>query len=486
MKIDLYQGSYTFHLASRLKATPGDYLSGEIILPPHSHQDRLTLTLSCVREDRDAPHPCYLHPLLFNDEGKRRRSGNENHITDLKLKLKEEEIIGAFIDESQQPGISIFVENEDVFLVAGQEKIIVSKVVNGKILLWGKHLRLGVVQPVTKSLKRADKEKCKNVPAKLRLKVSCEGSNVNAVGFSRVVEEKLKKKRVLPAATTNTDPDLPEEVGDLRGPGSCQDQEGRKRKREEAVGVGETGTGMTVDVNFGGFPVTLVGSCINIEPAAMTDTDKDILSDVSLSSGIPVLDPNFVNSVLNHPASVMETSDDGAVSLRSKPSFEGPTLEDLKDLEECDWVMVPAKELPIYFLSEVIADQNITDLNMENILHTIRLTATLQNDVYETFGDSWRSGTPIAGLVPKTPERLILHKFGGNKLHDAGFEMVKTRQRNREILQYLPENISESDLRRVVEKSTLSRTLLYNREMFRCMNYVVIVGRRGPIVWRMR
>lgn len=346
------------------------------------------------------------------------------------------------------------------------------------------------MKPVTKSLNREDKKKCsKNVLAKLRLKVSCKGVNVNAVGFSRVVEDQeLKKKRVIPAAITNTDPDLPEEVRDLLGPDSFQDQQGRKRKREKAVE--ETGTGMTVDDNFGGYPVTLVGSYINLEPAVMTDTntntDKDILSDLSLSSGIPVLDPNFINSFLNHPASVMETSDDGAVCLRSKPSLEGPTLEDLKDLEECDWVMVPAKELPIYFLSEVLADQNITDFNMENILHTIRLTATLQDDVYETFGDSWRSGTPIASLVPKTPERLILHKFGGNKLHDAGFEMVKTRWRNREILQCLPANISESELRRLVEKSTLSRTLHYSRERSSCMNYVVIVGRRGPIVWRMR
>ena len=140
MEINLYQESYTFHLVSRLlNATPGGYLSGEIILPPHS-QDRLTLTLSCVREDRDAPHPCYLHPLLFNDEGHRRRNGNENQdITDLELKLDEEEIIGAFIDENRQPGISqprqpgisIFVENEEVFLVAGQEKIIVSMVEQG-------------------------------------------------------------------------------------------------------------------------------------------------------------------------------------------------------------------------------------------------------------------------------------------------------------------------------------------------------------------
>ena len=128
MSLDLNQGSYTFHLVSRLmNATPGGYLSGEIILPPHGHQDRLTLTLSCVREDGDFPHPCYLHPLLFNDEGKRRRNENQD-ITDLEIKLNEKQIIGAFIDGSQQIGINIIVENEEVFIVTGQEKISVSKV----------------------------------------------------------------------------------------------------------------------------------------------------------------------------------------------------------------------------------------------------------------------------------------------------------------------------------------------------------------------
>ena len=318
--------------------------------------------------------------------------------------------------------------------------------------------------------------------------VRCEsgdGTIFNPVGFSDDVE----KKRA-PTA----DPDIPEEVPDER-----YEAQGRKRKRDEAVGAGEQGPmatretgGLSVANNFAGYPVTHLGSClnINIEPAALTasNTDKDILFELSLSPVIPVLDPNFVNSVLSEAAPVMETSGcgDGAISLRSKQSYEGPTLEDLKDLEESDWVVVPPRELPVYFLSEVLADQNITDFNMENILHTIQLTATLQDDVYETFGDSWRSGTPIAELVPKTPERLILHKFGGNKLHDAGFEIIQTRWRNGKILKYLPPNISLPELRRVVEKSTLSRTLHYNREMLRCMNYVVIVGRKGPIVWRMR
>ena len=92
MEVKLNQQSYTFHLASRLEqGSPGDYLSGEIILPPHHHEDRLTLSLSCVREHHDAPHPCYLHPLLFNDEGKRRRCGNKNQ--DLEFQLKEKDII---------------------------------------------------------------------------------------------------------------------------------------------------------------------------------------------------------------------------------------------------------------------------------------------------------------------------------------------------------------------------------------------------------
>ena len=60
------------------------------------------------------------------------------------------------------------------------------------------------------------------------------------------------------------------------------------------------------------------------------------------------------------------------------------------------------------------------------------------------------------------------------------------RWRNGEIWRDLPADISELYLRKMVEESTLSRTLFYNREMLRCMNYVVIVGRMGPIVWRMR
>ena len=217
MEIKLNQQSYTFHLASRLQAgSPGDYLMGEIILPPDHNQDRLTLSLSCVREDQDAPHPCYLHPLLFTPEGKRRRNGNEDFI-DLQIKLNEEEVIEAFSNDSQQIGISIFVENEEVFIVAGQEKIIASKVENGKILLGGKHLRLGVVQPVTKSLKKDRKAKCQEVLSKLRVKVRCDGVNQVSVGFSPVVEEKLKKTS--------------KEVRDL-----TLAQEGRKRKREETVG----------------------------------------------------------------------------------------------------------------------------------------------------------------------------------------------------------------------------------------------------------
>ena len=454
MEVKLNQQSYTFHLASRLEqGSPGDYLSGEIILPPHHHEDRLTLSLSCVREHHDAPHPCYLHPLLFTLEGKRRKENGK--IIDLDLKLNEKDLIEAFIDESQQIGINLMVENGKIFIVTDKNEKIetYSKVENGKILLEDKKpLRLGVIQPVTKSLQKARKAICKEVLSKLRLKVRCEGVNQATVGFSRLV---------------------------LKG-----SQDGRKRKREEQKPIGPT----VIDDNFGGFPVTLVGSYINSKPApTATNAHRDSLSHISLAEiPLKVLDPKVVSSVLNGTASVMgeESNDAGALSL--KENLEGPTFEDLKDYEECDWVMVPPKELPIYFLSEILADQNITDFNMEHILHTIRLTATFHDAVYETFGDSWRSGTPITELVPKTPERLILHKFGGNKLHDPGFEIVKERQRNGEILQYLPASISESELRRQVEKSTLSRTLLYNREKALCMNYVVIVGRRGPIVWRMR
>ena len=139
MEIILEQPSYTFHLASRLEAgSPGGYLSGEIVLPPHHSQQRLALSLFCVLEDQDDPHPCYLHPLLFNPEGKRLRYKNENRYIDLQLKLSEEEIIRAFIDPDSQPiGISILVENEKVFVVVREENIFVTKIENGKILLVG-------------------------------------------------------------------------------------------------------------------------------------------------------------------------------------------------------------------------------------------------------------------------------------------------------------------------------------------------------------
>ena len=77
-----------------------------------------------------------------------------------------------------------------------------------------------------------------------------------------------------------------------------------------------------------------------------------------------------------------------------------------------------------------------TGIDMEHMLKRIRLTTTRKESVYETFGDSWRSGTEIS--VAQTPERLILHKFGGNRLHDAGFAEIKARRERGEILQYFP------------------------------------------------
>ena len=429
MAIHLDQPSYTFKLASQFEAgTPGKYLTGWITLPYQPPGTPLTLSLSCVMSDEDVPHPCYLHPILYSLKTGKRLKTEKNEFVDLKMKLHEEDIVEAFLSRTEQTGVNIFVENDEIYIFVDNQKMFISKIDGGTIVLGEKSLRIALVQPVTKSLKGEKKRKVIEVLEKLRVKVRFDGI---CTVFSHIVRKEPKK-----------------------------------RKHDEAF-------------SFAGYPVSIVCSYVNTDniapDPALAQTasynNKDILSDLDIPS--KVLDPNFINSFI----------------FQSEMSKEKPDSNSRTDalqrleVEESDWIMLP-RELPIYFLSEILQDQNIKDIDMEHMLKRIRLTTTRKESVYETFGDSWRSGTLIS--VAQTPERLILHKFGGNWLSDAGFDQIKSRREKGEILQYFPPNTTDSDLRRMVGKSTLSRTLFYNWEMSRCMNYVVIVGDKGPIVWRMR
>ena len=142
MEIHLDQTSYTFELASRWEAgTPGKYLTGWITLPYQPPGTPLTLSLSCVMSDEDAPHPCYLHPILYSLKTGRRLKTENNEFVDLKMKLHEEDIVEAFVSRTEQTGVNIFVENEEIYIFVDNQKMFISKIDGGTIVLGEKSLR---------------------------------------------------------------------------------------------------------------------------------------------------------------------------------------------------------------------------------------------------------------------------------------------------------------------------------------------------------
>ena len=447
--IDLDKPEYEFHLASRVsQGTPGNYLTGTIRVPPCT-----SLRLSCVMNDQDKPYPCYLHPILYQEDGKRLRTkSKEDELKE--LKEKERAAIDAFINEEENKdlGLTLRLENRKVY----REDLLIGEERSGSLAFCGKKLSLAIVKPSTKSLAKDEKTKVIEILGEMRIKVSVDGSDL----FSAIVKEKIVKNAI-----------VKDEEKEKR---KKDEDEERKRRKVSAEREDESG-----ELSFGGHPVTYLGSCVNtlepVYPATWTRHQKDsLLQSSHYQTPLKLIDQNCLDSVFGG----MEEKEEGNSATQTL------TLKDLMDIAESDWVMLP-RELPVYFLSEIVAEQGIIDFNMEHILHFIRLTATPKEAVYETFGDSWSSGTPVA--VPRAPpERLILHKFGGNKLHDAGFQTIKSRRAKGEILKYLPPDMSDEELRRLVSKATLSRTLFYSKEALTCMNYVVIVGKKGPIVWRMR
>ena len=156
------------------------------------------------------------------------------------------------------------------------------------------------------------------------------------------------------------------------------------------------------------------------------------------------------------------------------------------------------RELHIYSLAEVIANQNIIDFNMERILNKIRVSGILElwsinmrekilfssgfENIFETCG--W----PNDRFQPRSSpiERLVLHPIPSPRHWRANLKAWVSRVRSGTLMTHLPAEATDREVEAEVVNCRISETLhslMWDARLY--MNYLLIVGgAHGPIVWR--
>ena len=146
-------------------------------------------------------------------------------------------------------------------------------------------------------------------------------------------------------------------------------------------------------------------------------------------------------------------------------------------------VGIPQSPSPVYCLLDVYEDQNIIDRNMNWILNRIRLIKS--GDIFETFGNGWSFDR--RHFPEQNPQQLVLHRFGTPPSQES-FKKLMEQVRRKELFGDIPHlhAATEREVMLQLQRCNLSRILSTNfLERVLSYNYVLIVGGKGPIVWRM-
>jgi len=128
-----------------------------------------------------------------------------------------------------------------------------------------------------------------------------------------------------------------------------------------------------------------------------------------------------------------------------------------------------------------LADRSIIDFNWGQILSKIRLTLD-EGNLYSTYG--WPFHRFHDRQEGAMMERLVLHTFG----YSPPPQLVKNaveRVRRKELMTFLPDDVTNREVEVQLVMSKLSGTLQYMLEKYLSFNYVLIVMGGNSLVWRM-
>lgn len=476
MTVALTRTTVTWELSSRwTQGTPGGYLEGRLTLP----EDMVTgqLVISLVQAEQNAPHPCNVHLPFFTN---RRRDVVEGAQERRYVDMEESEVCG----RGGRKVVEVEGGEIAVSAMARRQRKVVGRVVEvdgARVVHLGTgqgELRVALIQARTKGKRREEKVEMMQAIQKARLRVVfVTDGRVDVTAMSQIIRNKFqptgKKRMCLPPPLEETQTKKP--------------------------------------------PASSSFKAVPAPPPPPFEKDPAPFGPWEFSE---------LPTISHIPSRLLAMAyTDANPATKRKIVFDTKIdFEHLKQLDEDPWVDIPW-ELPIYSLLEVMVEQNILDWNLKRILSNLRLTGG--GKIFETF-----FGSPLPQIRERpdneTIERFVLHRYGvpiqmetcqkaldklrkgelstdrteqeclfemveSKLLVDNGifksfvgsFEEVVERVRKGESMAPLSTDLTEREAFAELVGSQLSRSIFHGLDEGLYVNYVLIVGARGPIVWRM-
>ena len=431
------------------EGTPGGYLKGRLHL---LHLSRpLGLALSCVTQEGVA-HPCHLLLPLFT-RGRRAKQDHQ-HTTccgqGCERKVDWRDMIGGkeAVRRLEVVGQRVLRGEEEVAEVVEEEGEAVVRLGDGE-----GELRVAIIQPIVKS-------------AGSRKALLLE--QINEVRVKVDFEDPISGEALCPPATSQA---------------IKKETIKRKRKSDEHIVIPDGTISMQLPKPLlSAIPTwnTRIGDEAAQEDVGVLDQLEDLFLPSLQTGSLPDSDSRCPVAVSSE--ATMNTHIQGS----KHSGYLLPYTDLLKYLQVDEDMEEGVEEIPtelhIFSLLEALAGNNLIDFNMERVLNKIRLTYKSEM-VFETF--SIDTNLPFyPRSMPAAPRHLVLHMFGA-PLSPEGFQVARERVSRREILGHLPATATDREVRAELEGCRFSRTLNFNLERGLSYNYVLVIGAKGPLIWRM-
>ena len=362
-------------------------------------------------------------------------------------------------------------------------------------------LRLAIIKPKTKDLEQPEKDEVIRSIKDLRIQALFElvdskttGQKSTLTSTSGIIRQKNTHKRS--STITDTEP-----AGAKRTCTSLNVPFGQGGASDSKIpGVISSQS----SVNSGSLGMSGDNNAIwRLSPQLLHPADSMPLPGIEHLLDLAALDNLFESSLSRGPVQettppIADHSQTNIISGSDLAQVGQSSQSGMTWTQEDSIVATFPRELHIFSLAEVLANQNIIDFNMERILNKLRVTGILQlfvehrykilfppgfGNLFETCG-CW----PNNLFQPRSSkiDQLVLHPIPSPRLWVDNLKAWVARVRRQTLMTYIPVEATDREVEAVVVNCRVSETLhslMWDSNLY--MNYLLIVGgAHGPVIWR--